>query len=145
MSELLFVIDTNTLLSASLFEHSKPKVAYDEAKKLGRIIATFAEISDVLLRPQFEKYVPLSTRKQAIVDFRNTFIFKTPTKKIIACRDPKDDKFLELAVAAKAFCIITGDKDLLVLHPFRTIPILRASEFLDRFPLPSPLRRGGRS
>ncbi|MGN6530740.1 MAG: PIN domain-containing protein [Ginsengibacter sp.] len=45
----------------------------------------------------------------------------------------KDNKYLELAVHYKASCIITGDKDLLVLHPFRNIPILTASDFLQTF------------
>ena len=49
------------------------------------------------------------------------------------CRDPKDNKFLELAISADASCIITGDKDLLVLHPFRDIPILNAVDFLNSF------------
>jgi len=51
---------------------------------------------------------------------------------ITACRDLKDDKFLELAVAAKAFCIIT-DEDLLILNPFRGIPILNAVDFVNNF------------
>ena len=33
------------------------------------------------------------------------------------CRDAKDNKFLELAIDGVATCIITGDQDLLVLHP----------------------------
>jgi predicted nucleic acid-binding protein len=52
---------------------------------------------------------------------------------IDACRDPKDNKFLELAVEAGAACIITGDKDLLVLNPFRNIPIFTPAEFLEKF------------
>ncbi len=47
------------------------------------------------------------------------------------CSDPKDKKFLELAVAANAFCIVTGDKDLLAMHPFRNIAILSSSDFLQ--------------
>jgi len=50
---------------------------------------------------------------------------------IIECRDAKDNKFLELAISGKASAIITGDKDLLVLHPFRGIPIITVSQFLD--------------
>jgi putative PIN family toxin of toxin-antitoxin system len=49
------------------------------------------------------------------------------------CRDPKDNKFLELAVEAGAACLITGDKDLLILNPFQNTPILTASEFLEKF------------
>ena len=44
-------------------------------------------------------------------------------QKIQACRDPKDDKFLELAVS--------GDEDVLSLDPFRGIPILTPEKFLD--------------
>jgi putative PIN family toxin of toxin-antitoxin system len=49
------------------------------------------------------------------------------------CRDRKDNKFLELAVSAGATCIITGDKDLLVLNPFKGILILTAADFLNAF------------
>ena len=52
---------------------------------------------------------------------------------INACRDPKDDKFLELAVSANASCIVSGDKDLLILHPFRNILILNAADFINNF------------
>ena len=46
------------------------------------------------------------------------------------CRDPDDDKFLELAVSGNADYLVSGDDDLLALHPFREIPILRPAEFL---------------
>jgi predicted nucleic acid-binding protein len=52
------------------------------------------------------------------------------TLRVSECRDPKDDKFLELAINGEATVIISGDKDLLVLNPFRTIPILSPREFL---------------
>jgi hypothetical protein len=48
------------------------------------------------------------------------------------CRDPKDDKFLELAFSGKADFIVTGDQDLLVLNPFRNIEIITANVFLSR-------------
>ena len=47
-----------------------------------------------------------------------------------SCRDPKDNQFLELAVNGQADFIVTGDEDLLVLHPFRAIPILTPRDFL---------------
>lgn len=55
------------------------------------------------------------------------------TEEVIACRDPKDDKFLSLAVSGEAKVIMSGDKDLLVLHPFRGIDIVKAPEFLEEF------------
>jgi predicted nucleic acid-binding protein len=53
-------------------------------------------------------------------------------------RDPKDDKFLQVAVAGKADVIVSGDEDLLVLHPFSGIPILRPAAFLRMLDAPKP-------
>jgi predicted nucleic acid-binding protein len=52
------------------------------------------------------------------------------TEVVSECRDPKDNKFLELALSGKALCIISGDDDLLVLHPFRGIPVVSPQTFL---------------
>ena len=59
--------------------------------------------------------------------------FIEPKIEITECRDPKDNKFLELAVAGKADCIVTGDKDLLELYPFHNICIISPKEFLTQF------------
>lgn len=53
-----------------------------------------------------------------------------PGRIITICRDPKDNKFLELAIAGKADVIVTGDEDLVVLDPFEGIPVIQPSEFL---------------
>ncbi len=50
---------------------------------------------------------------------------------IAVCRDPKDDKLLELAVSGNADFLVTSDKDLLVLNPFRGVEIITPREFLD--------------
>jgi hypothetical protein len=50
-------------------------------------------------------------------------------KKIVVCRDVKDNKFLELAVSGNADIIITGDQDLLVLNPFQDIKITTPENF----------------
>ncbi|MBX9698740.1 MAG: putative toxin-antitoxin system toxin component, PIN family, partial [Acetobacteraceae bacterium] len=56
--------------------------------------------------------------------------FFTPLEAVAACRDAKDDKYLELALAARADLIVSGDDDLLVLHPWRGVRILRPAEYL---------------
>ena len=48
---------------------------------------------------------------------------------VTGCRDPDDDKFLELAVNGHANSIISGDIDLLVLDTFRGIPIITPTAF----------------
>ena len=53
------------------------------------------------------------------------------TERVAECRDPKDDRFLELAVSGNATCIVSGDSDLLVLNPFRGVAILTPKEFIS--------------
>ena len=68
-----------------------------------------------------------------IIDLVRIGEFIELAEKITVCRDPKDNKFLELAVAGNADCLITGDKDLLILNPFRGIKIISPSDFLIQF------------
>jgi putative PIN family toxin of toxin-antitoxin system len=68
-------------------------------------------------------------RLEIIDDFIALAYVVKPTVEIVECRDPNDDKLLELACSANAKCIITGDQDLLVLNPFRGIPIKTAVQF----------------
>jgi len=56
-----------------------------------------------------------------------------PTESVTVCRDLTDDHLLSLAIEADADCIVTGDKDLLVLNPFRGIPIVTPAEFIKKF------------
>jgi predicted nucleic acid-binding protein len=58
-----------------------------------------------------------------------SFMPKNDTTAVTACRDPKDDKFLALALAAKADVLVSSDVNLLEMHPFREIPILRLADF----------------
>jgi putative PIN family toxin of toxin-antitoxin system len=128
------VFDTNTLVSALLFEHSKPGQALRHAMRRGHVLlssSTLEELAEVLQREKFERYVTASEREEFLTAFVNRALFLEPTEQIQACRDAKDDKFLELAVSGEATYIISGDSDLLVLHPFRGIAIMRATEFLQ--------------
>ena len=136
MKNNFFVIDTNTLISAFLFRYSNPRKAFEKAVKIGKVSAsleTYDEFNEVLLRPKFDKYISLDEKLLALKYFRELAIFAEISATITDCRDPKDNKFLELAISASASCIITGDKDLLVLHPFRGIPILNAVDFINNF------------
>lgn len=132
-----FVLDVNTLVSAFLLSSTSITAqAYYKAKNAGEIVQsedTFNEFSDVFIRPKFDRYLPLTKRLMIIEDLKALVKFIPVSITIEVCRDPKDNKFLELAVEAEAACIITGDKDLLVLNPFRNTSIFTAAEFLEVF------------
>lgn len=136
MKNNLFVFDTNILISAFLFKYSNIRKTFNHAIETGKIAAsleTFDEFQEVLLRPKFDKYISVESRLSILKEFKEILIFFEIAEHIQVCRDPKDNKFLELAVSANASCIVSGDKDLLVLHPFRGIPILNAIDFLTSF------------
>lgn len=84
----------------------------------------------MLGRKKFRRYVTADEVEAFLTAFVNRAVMLEPGREITACRDPKDDKFLTLAVAGRAMYIVTGDEDLLVLHPFRGVAILSAAEFL---------------
>ncbi|MGN6602436.1 MAG: putative toxin-antitoxin system toxin component, PIN family [Ginsengibacter sp.] len=133
----LFVFDTNSLVSGLLIEGSTTARAIDRAIKLGNLVfsnETLDEFIEVLFRKKFDKYfLNNEERWDAIRRISDVGFFFSPLEIITDCRDPKDNKFLEVAFAAKASCIVTGDKDLLILNPFRRIRILTANNFLDNF------------
>lgn len=102
--------------------------------------ATLGELIEVLGRPRMvRRYGITAEETEALIDLlilRGEAI--DPTRAIEACRDPKDDKFLEVAVAGGANVLVTGDEDLLVLHPFEGIPIVGPREFLEMLSKKSP-------
>lgn len=88
------------------------------------------ELADVLGRNKLNKYLLEEERMRFLVGLLKQAELVRVTETIDSCRDPKDNKFLELAVAGHANCIVSGDKDLLVLNLFRGVPIMTPSEFL---------------
>ncbi|MCL4552686.1 MAG: putative toxin-antitoxin system toxin component, PIN family [Candidatus Marsarchaeota archaeon] len=129
-----FVLDTGVLVSALLLPLSVPRQAVDLAFARGVVLvseATIDELNEVLRRPRFNRYLGEEERLLFVTAFVRDAIVMDVTENLTACRDPKDDKFLELAVAGDATCIISGDRDLLVLSPFLGIPILTPQEFVS--------------
>jgi putative PIN family toxin of toxin-antitoxin system len=95
-------------------------------------LATWTEMQLVLRRPKFRSYILPGTLETYLDRVRLIATFVALAEPIRACRDPKDDKFLEVAVHGRAELILTGDTDLLVLHPFRGIAILTPADYLAR-------------
>ncbi|MGK7885876.1 MAG: putative toxin-antitoxin system toxin component, PIN family [Crocosphaera sp.] len=131
-----FVIDTNVLVSALLIKKSSAFKVIKIVEKIGITLyseQTLDEITQVLQRKKFDKYLTIEERQEFILKFIEKSELVTVTDSINICRDSKDNQFLELAVSGKANCIITGDEDLLILNPFRNIPIITVNHFLKLY------------
>jgi putative PIN family toxin of toxin-antitoxin system len=128
------VIDANIVISAGLKPHSTASRAILLARSYGAIVmsdAVEAEIRAVAARPKFQPY---AADLQLIVDVIVAGAERhRPSVAIADCRDTKDNKYLELAFAANAATIISGDNDLLVLNPWRGIEIVTAAGYVRRF------------
>lgn len=128
------VFDTNVIVSAALLAGSVPRQAFDKALDEGTIlisVSVLLELAEVLSRKKLNKYLLEEERMRFLVALLKETELIEVTVAITDCRNVKDNKFLELAATGRADYIISGDQDLLVLNPFRGIPILTPREFLS--------------
>jgi len=127
------VIDTGILVSAALRPESVPALALEKALLHFEVCAsaeTLAELESVLLRDKFDRYAPVSLRQAFVSGLRSHLAMIDVRMTITDCTDPKDNKFLALAETCGAEMIVASDADLIVMHPWRDIPILPPSAFL---------------
>lgn len=130
------VVDASVLVGALLKAQSTPEQALLLARANGPICLSDAveqEILTVFARPKFRKYIT-DERRERILDLIVTGAQRIiPTITVIDCRDPQDNKYLELALAAQATTIVSSDDDLICLHPWRGIEIVTPAEYVRRF------------
>jgi len=129
------VVDNNALVSRLLIPDLVPGRAVRKAADEAQLLvseATLEELADVLARPKFDPYVSIAERQEFIRLLGRIAELVPITFTVRACRDPKDDRFLELAINGRADLIVTGDRDLLELNPFQDIPIITPAEYLER-------------
>ena len=134
-SSARYVFDTNVLVSALIFEDSKPGHAFRYALQNGQVLLSLSaleELAEVMSREKFGRYVTSEERDEFLQALVGRARFIEPAAQVRICRDPKDDKFLELAISGAADHIISGDDDMLALSPFRGIEILTPDDFLSR-------------
>jgi putative PIN family toxin of toxin-antitoxin system len=133
------VMDTSTLVGAMLRSESKPRQALLAVVKSHVLCvsqSTLTELHVVLQRSKFDRYAPLQTRLEFLdVVTQTAHLYEIDTASeaasLSACRDPKDDKFLALAMACEAMVIISSDADLLSLQRWNNIAIISPADFLE--------------
>ena len=130
------VLDTNVLVSALLFTGKLSRIV--DLWRQGKVIPliskeTFEELRAVLEYPKFSL---APDEIQSIIENEILPFFEVveiQEKVRGACRDPGDDKFIACAISASADFLVSGDKDLTGLKRYKTVKIIRVSEFLSMY------------
>lgn len=131
------VVDTNIIVRALIMPHGTVGPVLLRLRQ-GDYTLLYAqslleELVDVLNRPRIRRKYRLTDNDiqsvLALILLRGEEV--KPQQAVSVCRDPKDNKFLEVALTGQADVIISGDDDLLALHPFAGIPIVSPSTFLQ--------------
>jgi uncharacterized protein len=132
MPKIKAVLDTNIFVRALLGSAANEAV-YNAFKEDIFILVVSKEIleelAEVLLRPALG--LDLKNIKSVLSHIKEKAVIAETTQKIKSCRDPKDDMILEAAVNAKADIIVSNDKDLLDMNPFKAIQIVEPRRFLE--------------
>lgn len=130
------VFDTSSLIPVCLHPDREPARSFRQAILYHDVFSsqeTFKELVAVLSRPKFEAWRPLGQRLAWARLYQMAVTLVEITEKVQDCRDEKDNKFLELALAAKADILVSSDIHLLELHPYRDIEIIGLPELASRY------------
>ena len=128
------VFDTSTLVSAVLKPQSVPARAISWGWEVAEVVVsaeTLEELRLVLGRERLDSFRERDARKEFFQLYQAMAVLLPVTEAVVACRDPKDDKFLSLAVSAGAPLLVSSDDDLLTLGRYRGVTILRPRQFVE--------------
>ena len=128
----MIVFDASTLVSATFRRGSVPDQAVRQAIRTDQIAVSdpvMAELLEMLYWPRPARFIDPELRIVLLGQLGRLGVVVAPTVSVTDCRDAKDDKYLELALAANATAIVSSDDNLLVLHPWRGIQIVRPAEY----------------
>lgn len=129
----MIVFDVSSLVGAAIRRDAVPEQALRQAQRSDQIATSepvLAELIDVFARPRLQRFLDPMLRDEILSELHASGVLFEPTERVTDCRDPKDNKYLELALASGAGRIVSSDADLLVLHPWRGVRILLPAEYL---------------
>lgn len=131
---MLAVLDSNVLVSAAISTAGPPRQIID-AWIAGRfdLLASPAlidELSDVLARPRFRRWISAETAAEFIAGVEESAVVADdPPEPAPQTPDPDDDYLIALARAGGADYLVSGDRHLTEL-PDPDPPVLTPRQFL---------------
>ena len=128
------VADTNIWVSRLLLSGSAAARALDKALGSSEVMVSeilVAELANVLSRSKFDRYVSVQDREEFLRRVLQVATVAPVLSEVEVCRDPDDNHVLALALDTESDFILTGDRDLLVLNPWRGVTIVSPRSFLE--------------
>ena len=127
---IVVVVDTGVYVSALVFG-GIPQVAVAQAMKPPYNLGVSAEIQAELTETLCTKFGWAAEHVEEAGKRLWTNALWCKPANVKASRDPDDDHVLGCAVAGNAQFLISGDKDLLTLHPYGAVAIVTPAQFLE--------------
>ena len=131
------VVDTNVILSAALSPQGTPARLIDRLLESSLFVfsqVTFDELAARIWKPKFDPYLAMEHRRQILKELNACALWVEPSAELTSktfSRDPADDAFIHAAQAAEVTRLISGDEDLLCLHPLAELQILTPRAAMD--------------
>lgn len=131
------VVDTNVVISGVFFGGAPRKVVEAvvdsrvKASATSEIVEEYARVVDEMIARKHGKL-----RRDALSVLMSRIDLIEPVTRVEVCRDPDDDKFIGCAIDAKAYYIVSGDKDLLDIGEYEGVEMITAADFCARFLFP---------
>ncbi len=130
------LFDTSTLIGVMLKPRSLPAQVFYHAAKHGWLIAsaeTLNELMEVAQRDKLDRFRPREERLTVLAYYQSLVVVVPIVEEVADCRDEKDNKFLSAALAGEVNMLVSSDEDLLVLNPYRGIPVITARQYAEQF------------
>ena len=124
------VLDTNVLLSAILFGKSTGEIIKMWHEGIFDLLFSPETLAELIGKLKYKFGLPQDLVEEWQDIFTKKGVHVLPEYKTEVCRDPEDNKFIDVALKGKAAYLVTGDKDLLVLKKYKELKILNPKEFL---------------
>ena len=127
------VIDTNLWISFLL---TRDFSKFDQLMSTDRTTLLISqelpeEMAEVAERPKFRENFDLAVLTDLLVNHKQKAELVQVSSQINVCSDDKDNFLLSLAVDGNATHLLTGDKNLLVLHPFGEVHIQTITDYFS--------------
>jgi uncharacterized protein len=121
-------------VGAVLKPRSTPALALTLAWEVADVIVseeTLDELHVVLSRSRVDAFREPAHRVAFFEHYRAMTVLVPDIDPVTACRDPKDDKFLALAVSGGAQALVSSDDNLLSMGSFGVVAILSPRRLLE--------------